>query len=604
MFKKRNGEKMLAYSEDQLVKAYGMPPPDAADLWNALHPPSLITEIDERGKTLKKRRLEDVVKWPRVLTNGMPILYSDMFARVWRHDIIGEFFDIVEKSGGNSQAIYLVGHYSNGKTNSLYQLSVECNKRGWTVIRVDLDGCMLDDLFGMVYDVVYKVPSLKKYVEENGIPKERCFESLWVENNPESLSLGNILITIDESQSLVKKNEEKFFNCLRSIIRHRPNTYVVCSSSNFNLLGTLCGSAFDAPFLEDHIVCRYFVPDQIKKLTLQLQGRGDYKIEFNHELALYIVHTIESHTKGHPGLVGYYLNEVVNVLSAVRNDELPLDSLEDYIRKCFEVEIWNILDTCKLKKRMSRHVADGYIRKEVLYSLFANEKLLHQENNKDMNNLLLVGIAKLVSGYISLSCPVMERFYFLSVQAITNGSIAEFEEEGNLNLVALMKHVMLNTDYSHLSDKNEQLLWRKENIRDKRIYPSERNYQNYWFQYLSAICKNTYYTVVFEHNTKHAVDLSIKYCHFDTIKIYQIELLANKDNGKISDSVSNHHHKELKSEKSLVVAIVNTDWNCTDWWPDEINGEVKLIYFVHIWNEEEGSFKEIEIREETDKFPL
>eukprot|EP01129_Flabellula_baltica_P007154 TRINITY_DN274_c0_g2_i2.p1 TRINITY_DN274_c0_g2~~TRINITY_DN274_c0_g2_i2.p1 ORF type:complete len:618 (-),score=118.92 TRINITY_DN274_c0_g2_i2:222-1814(-) len=62
MFKRRDGKKILAYSKQDFEHAYSMPPPDAADLWNALHPPSLITLIDERGNTLKKRRLEDEVK--------------------------------------------------------------------------------------------------------------------------------------------------------------------------------------------------------------------------------------------------------------------------------------------------------------------------------------------------------------------------------------------------------------------------------------------------------------------------------------------------------------------------------------------------------------
>ena len=62
LFKRRDGEMMLAYSKQDFEHAYGMPRPDAADLWNALHPVTEeITLVDAERKVLKKRLLERVL---------------------------------------------------------------------------------------------------------------------------------------------------------------------------------------------------------------------------------------------------------------------------------------------------------------------------------------------------------------------------------------------------------------------------------------------------------------------------------------------------------------------------------------------------------------
>ena len=75
LFKKRDGEMMIAYIKQDFIDA-GIPPLDAADLYNALHPKKRKREdgdedieitLDDQGKVLKKRilkkrRLEDEIK--------------------------------------------------------------------------------------------------------------------------------------------------------------------------------------------------------------------------------------------------------------------------------------------------------------------------------------------------------------------------------------------------------------------------------------------------------------------------------------------------------------------------------------------------------------
>jgi len=274
---------------------------------------------------------------------------------------------------------------------------------------------------------------------------------------------------------------------------------------------------------------------------------------------------------------------------------------------------------------MIQHISKGYIDENLLYELFSNkyirkdsgddsdemdivEVLRYDANNEGMNNLLRLGIARIENGFIERSCKIMERLYFISTRPVINTGINKFVKNGELEFESLMKHVMINTDYSKLNEKYSKFLWCRQtrSKSDKQLYPSERNYQYLWFSYLYTICSNSNYIPYFEHGiglspNSDRVDLVIKFEHLNTIKIYQVEVVANaglSENDKhsipyhYSRQVTNYHPVLEGTVKSLVISVENVSTSRSNWWPERKSSDIIMIYFIHIWDKIRKAFKE------------
>eukprot|EP01129_Flabellula_baltica_P005458 TRINITY_DN1982_c0_g1_i2.p1 TRINITY_DN1982_c0_g1~~TRINITY_DN1982_c0_g1_i2.p1 ORF type:complete len:672 (+),score=116.18 TRINITY_DN1982_c0_g1_i2:331-2346(+) len=601
------GSRVLGLSKEDMVdivenKAVGKA------LWNALHPITKITWVDDEGKALKKRKLDnqfDESLTPTPVVNGR-VLKEERHELVVHRNVEQYIREDV------AFASFIIGPFMTGKTNLMACIAREYEKCGVQVIWVTLQGLYdkesLDEIITNLYEKVDGIRKLMNNVANDSplIDKLRQVSSRFPDAEL------SFCLCIDEGHKVMDQSD---FHLLVQILTRVYQCKVFLASVAYEYIVSPKEN-YESPFERFIIRDIPFNEDEIKEAIIKLQGKKHQYVELPPELIESIVNEILDYTHGHTGLCGLYFYAFHLILKDARENFLSVEAIEDRWRSVFDSDLSKIEHENRLARRIPRGI------KEIWPHLIENSILLDKDNtipysDEDwINNSIATGILEFVDineeePLLHCSCPAIKDFVLnCKIYDVGNRKISDFIVEGELNLISLAKWLLENTS---IPDLNVNQSWVTSRIKKSEYFPSEKQYQILWFNLLRQLCRsdpNWHVSqealIDFDKKTlkkKHKkmnmrqdmrVDLMIVHMNEEERIYYQIELVCNGkvDMGKVNkrgydDSVPGHalrqklyHDLKKNTRKSLIVSIYNHTVD-NPYHPSKKHRDIDFIHVEH-----------------------
>eukprot|EP01126_Amoeba_proteus_P023577 TRINITY_DN2369_c0_g1_i1.p1 TRINITY_DN2369_c0_g1~~TRINITY_DN2369_c0_g1_i1.p1 ORF type:complete len:296 (-),score=47.59 TRINITY_DN2369_c0_g1_i1:889-1776(-) len=262
-----------------------------------------------------------------------------------------DFHRIIHQIDENisSCAYYLAGPYATGKTNTLWQVQLQAQKKGYLTTFIDGDFFSGEDKWKIMRDGLMALDFVKNAI--NLTPEmtvrqqlEACTQTF--KHAPSC----KIVVCIDESQNFLTLDGNFWNQRIRELVRHHDGVFVICATSHFDFFRPVTN--LESPFSKEFFSLNFFTQDDIQKAISLLQGKGMYFIDLS-TIMQPTSEKIFRETEGHLGLCAHYFVIIRNIAELASRSSYQLQNTDILEQWEYQSEV-TILEELKTFRRFTR----------------------------------------------------------------------------------------------------------------------------------------------------------------------------------------------------------------------------------------------------------